>query len=280
MVIDLEWCTDLLDPPAVQHHQSVGECHRLELVVGDVDGGDAKAALQALNLAAHGDAKLGIKVGERLVEQEGGGLADNCTTHGDTLALATGKRTRLAVEVRVDLQHARSLGDTRIDIGARRVAVPQTVFQVPPHRHVRVERVVLEDHGDVALRRLAVVHDSVGNCNGAFGDRFETRHHAQQRGLPAAGRPDEDDELPVGDIETDAAHGTRAARIHLADVLDLDGRHSYFSVSTRPLTNRRCMQMTMRTGGSMAIITAAMAKCHSGSASALADSRLMPMTMV
>ena len=145
---------------------------------------------------------------------------------------------------------------------------------------MRVERVILEDHGDIAFSRLPVVHDAIGDGDRALGDRLETCHHAQQRGLSAAGRSDEDDELPVGDIETDAAHGTHAARIHLADVFDLDGRHGYFSVSTRPLTNRRCMQMTMRTGGSMAIITAAMAKCHSGSASALADSRLMPMTMV
>jgi len=36
---------DLLDAAAVQHYQPVGERHRLQLVVGDVERGRAEALL-------------------------------------------------------------------------------------------------------------------------------------------------------------------------------------------------------------------------------------------
>src|SRR4051794_39298317 len=50
----------LLQPAAVDHRDLVGQRQRLGLVVGDVDEGDAGAALQALELDAHLLAELGI----------------------------------------------------------------------------------------------------------------------------------------------------------------------------------------------------------------------------
>ena len=59
----------LLQPPAAHHRDVVGQRERLGLVVGDVDEGDAGAALQLLELGAHALAQLGVEVGQRLVEQ-------------------------------------------------------------------------------------------------------------------------------------------------------------------------------------------------------------------
>ena len=58
-----------------------------------------RLAVQAAHFGAHGDAQLGIEVGERLVEQEHLGLAHHGAGHGDALALAAGKLARLAVEI-------------------------------------------------------------------------------------------------------------------------------------------------------------------------------------
>jgi len=54
---------DLLQPAAAEHRDAVGHCHRLALVVGDIDRGGLKTLLQALDLAAHLHAQLGVKVG-------------------------------------------------------------------------------------------------------------------------------------------------------------------------------------------------------------------------
>ena len=68
---------------------------------------------------------------------------------------------------------------------------------------MRVERVRLEDHRDVAVPRREVGDVAAADLDRAFGDLLEARDHAQQRRLPAAGRPDEDDELAVVDLQRD-----------------------------------------------------------------------------
>ena len=74
------------------------------------------------------------------------------------------------------------------------------------HGHVRIERVVLEHHGDVAVLRRHVVDDVAADQDLAAGDVLEAGDHAQRRRLAAARRADQDDELVVGDVEVDAAH--------------------------------------------------------------------------
>ena len=90
--------------------------------------------------------------------------------------------------------------------------------------HVRVERVVLEHHGDVALLRRQVVDHPLADADLARGDVLEPGDHAQQRRLAAAGRADEDDELAVLDVDRDAVQDRRRAE-GLAHVADLDARH-------------------------------------------------------
>ena len=113
-LVDRERGVDLLGAAFVHHDQPVGEGHRLDLVVGDVEGGGADLALQGLDLQAHLHAELGVEVGERLVEQEGGGAADQRPAHGDALALAAGELARAAGEVGGELEH----GGGRLDAGA------------------------------------------------------------------------------------------------------------------------------------------------------------------
>ena len=69
---------------------------------------------------------------------------------------------------------------------------------------MRVERVALEHHGDVALLGPQRVDDPAVDRDLAGGDLLEAGEHAQQRRLAAAGRADEDDELAVADLDGDA----------------------------------------------------------------------------
>jgi hypothetical protein len=63
---------------------------------------------------------------------------------------------------------------------------------------VRVEGVILEDHGDVAVLGGDVVDALVADVDVAFGDFLEAGDHAEGGGFAAAGGADEDDELAVG----------------------------------------------------------------------------------
>ena len=81
-------------------HDAVGERHRFDLVVGDVDGRGLQALMQFLDLGAHGDAKLGVEIRERLVEQENLRITHDRPAHGDALTLPAGELARIAVEQR------------------------------------------------------------------------------------------------------------------------------------------------------------------------------------
>jgi hypothetical protein len=64
---------------------------------------------------------------------------------------------------------------------------------------MRVERIVLEHHRDVALFGRNHVDDTVVNADFTGGDRFQPRDHAQERRFSAAGWTDENNEFTVVD---------------------------------------------------------------------------------
>ena len=93
------------------------------------------------------------------------------------------------------------------------------------HRHVRIERVVLKHHRDVAIARAHVVHDLAADLDRPVVGVLEAGDRAQQRALAAAGRADQHGELPVGNDEIDAAHGMHAAGVALVQSADPYFRH-------------------------------------------------------
>ncbi|MCY1382613.1 hypothetical protein D9M69_706500 [compost metagenome] len=71
---------------------------------------------------------------------------------------------------------------------------------------MREERVALEHHGHAALARRQIVHGLVGDAEGAAGDVFQARDHAQQCGLAAARGADEHHELAWLDVQIHAVN--------------------------------------------------------------------------
>lgn len=89
-VIEIERRADLFHPARIHHHDPVGHGHGFHLVMGDVNSGHPEALMQALDLAAHDDAQLGVEIGERLVEQKNLRIAHDGTAHGHALPLTAG----------------------------------------------------------------------------------------------------------------------------------------------------------------------------------------------
>src|SRR5690606_40196536 len=117
----------------------------------DINGGDAEALMQRLDLAAHDHAQLGIQVGKRLVEQKHLRVAHDGAAHGYALALAAGQLARITLEQVGEVEDLGGPANTFCYLGLG----PTTVFQGEAHvggdGHVRIERVVLEHHGDVPV---------------------------------------------------------------------------------------------------------------------------------
>src|SRR5690606_27649236 len=117
--------------------------------------------------------------------------------------LPAGELLGLAVEEVLDVQDAGRLTDALVDFRPGNAAQLQGEGRVPVDAHVRIERVVLENHRDVAVLGGDVVHDPLPDRDHAAADLLQPRHHAQGGALAAAGGAYEDDELLVGDVEAD-----------------------------------------------------------------------------
>src|SRR5581483_7783831 len=202
-VVQLLRRRDLLQLALAHHRDTVAHRHRLDLVVRDVDGRHAEAPLNLLDVRAHLDTQLCVEVRQRLVHEEDRGLAHDRTAHRNALPLAAGERAGLSLEIRLEVEDPRSLGDARADLVLRDFRDLQREGDVVAHAQVWIERIALEDHRNVAALRREVVDHAVADAHDAVGDVLEARDHPQRSCLAAARRTDENHEFTVGDLEVE-----------------------------------------------------------------------------
>ena len=226
-MVDLMRRADLVDAPGVHDDDAIGQGHRFDLVVGDVNRGRRHLLMDLFDLGAHLHAQFGVEVGERLVEQKYLRVADDGAAHGDTLALAARQLLWPALEQLGDVENAGGGLHPLVDLGLREPFQAQPERHVFEHRHMRVERIVLEHHGDVPVLWRHVVDQLVADIDLARGGFLEAGDHAQGRALAAARRPDQHDELAIGDVDVDPPH-RRGLVKGLDDVAKRDLRHLAF----------------------------------------------------
>ena len=220
LLVELRRRADLLQDPGPHHRDPVAEGHRLGLVVGDVDRRRLQLRLQFRHLGPHLHAQLRVEVGERLVHQEGLRVADDRPAHRHPLALAAGEVRRPPVEVVLEVERLRRRLDLLVDLGLVHLGELEREAHVLAHGHVRVERVVLEDHRDVAVLRRLVVDLLAADRQLAGGDVLEPGDHPQRRRLAAARGADEDHELAVLDREVHLLDRFKAVREDLGDSIE------------------------------------------------------------
>ena len=225
MVVEVLRCVDLLQDAPRQHGDPVAHRHRLDLVVGHVDGGDVQRVLDLGDLGAHLHAQLGVEVRQRLVHQERLRLAHDRPAHRHPLALAARQLTGSPIEVLGELEDPGRLLDALVDLGLGHLLQLEREGDVVAHREVRVQRVRLEHHRDVAVLGLEVVDDLVADAQLTRRDRLQPGDHPQRGRLATARRADEHEELAVGHVERELVHGVEPVLVHLVDLLERDAAH-------------------------------------------------------
>jgi hypothetical protein len=131
----------------------------------------------------------------------------------DALPLSSGELAWLAIEVAVQIEDARGLVDRLVDIGFGCLAQLQSERHVVAHAHVRIQRIALEHHGDITVARRQVVDNTIADAHLAARDLLQSGDHAQRRGLAAARRADEADELAIFDVQVQVVDGECAAAV-------------------------------------------------------------------
>jgi hypothetical protein len=136
------------------------------------------------------------------------------------------------------------LVDPTLDLRLGDLAQLQPEREVLANRHVRVERVALEDHRDVAILGRDIVDDAVADAERSAGDLLEPGDHPEAGRLAAARRPDQDHELAVADLEIEVLDGLEIA-VELVDVFE---RHSRHSAASNPIRASRALAFSRRSG--------------------------------
>ena len=129
----------------------------------------------------------------------------------DALALAAGELGRRALLVAGQAHELERLGRAAAALLARDLGDLEAVLDVVADRHVREQRVVLEDRVDVA--RVGRQAGDVGAAQldrAGVGDR-EAGDQPQRRRLARAGGAEQREELALGDVEVDAVDGGEVA---------------------------------------------------------------------
>ena len=186
----------------------------------------AQVAVQPRQLDAHLHAQLGVEVGERLVEEEDIRLAHDRASDRHALPLAARKGARMAVEYFGNLQDAGGAPHLVVDFFLPGAGDAQAKGHVLEHRHMRIERIGLEHHGDAAFGRAQRVNPLAADVDAAVLEGFEPGDHAQQCRLATSRWPDENGELLLFDREVNAVDDLHVA-IALDDGLQCDIAHRW-----------------------------------------------------
>jgi hypothetical protein len=130
---------------------------------------------------------------------------------------------------------------------------------------VRVQRVVLEHHGQVAPARLHVVHDLPADADLTFLALLEPGDETKGSGLATAGRPDEDEELSLGDVDAQVPERADLPGVLLAHVGKLNISHAFHPLMppANPFMNCFCRARKMTRTGMMQIAAPAMTRFQS-----------------
>ena len=194
----------------------------------DVDRCEPEFVVQPADLLRHFLAQVGVEVGQGLVEQQHFGSHDHRAGQRHALLLPARQLGRVALRQRCQVHQLQHLVHALLGLLGRRSAHVQAEAHVLGHRHVRPDRVALENHGhapvlgrDRALRgrdRPAVDLDRPGCQLDEAGD------HPQSGRLAATRGAEQGDELALVQVQAQVVdHRDRA--VVLADALECQFGH-------------------------------------------------------
>ena len=117
-----------------------------------------------------------------------------------------------------DVEDSGSLFNTLFDFFLGGLPQLQAERHVLKNGHVRIQSVVLEHHGDIAVLRGNIIYQTVADVQLAFGNLFQAGDHTQRGRFTAAGRTNQNDEFLIRDFQSKVGYSRNSAGISFVDV--------------------------------------------------------------
>lgn len=222
-LINLTRSADLNDPPLAHHRDPVGDDHGLVLVVSDDHEGHAQRLLEVHELELGLFPQLLVEGGHGLVEQQDARPGRDGAGQGHPLPLAARQLVGATFSEALQLDQRQHLVDPVGDLGLRQALAAQAEGDVLGHAEMRKEGVGLEHHVDRPPVGRVGGDVTVAQQDAPCVRRLEARQHAHQRGLAAAGGPQQGEELTLVDREVRVAHSQGGAE-RLGDAVETHER--------------------------------------------------------
>ena len=201
LLVDLPRRGKLHDSARIHHRDAVGHRQRLLLIVRHVDERDADLAVHSLELELHLLPELEVEGSQGLVQEQDRRLVDEGPRESDPLLLSARQLVGPPAIEAAQPHLLERLPDGAPDVGGGKCLDPEPEGHVVEHGQVRKERVALEDGVDVPPVRGHAIDALPPDRHRPGGLRLEPRHDPEGRGLAAAARAEESDELAALDVE-------------------------------------------------------------------------------
>ena len=183
--------------------------------------------MQLADFRPHADPELRVQIGQRLIHQEHLLVFYDGTPQRHPLSLAAGKIFRFPVPVFLQPQDANRPVYLLLDLIGRHTHIFQAVGNVLFHRHMGIQRIILEHHGDPPVLRRRLVDLLPVDKQVASGNFLKPRHHPQGRGFSAAGRPHKGDKFLFFYIQIKTVYRIPVrSRIFLTDIFKFYKAHA------------------------------------------------------
>ena len=135
----------------MEHGHPIGHCHRLRLIMSDIDHGNTDLAVNSFDLNLHLFPQVLVERAERLIQQQNVRIEDETARERNALLLTARKFPRIPVGEFAETHEVKNFSSTRLNLAPRESSHLERKNHILPHRHVRKKGIILKDHADVPL---------------------------------------------------------------------------------------------------------------------------------
>src|SRR5215470_1443497 len=195
VVVDFVGRAELFQPPTVENGDLIAHLHRLFLIVSDEERGNAQLSQQGPDLAPQPGPRLRVERAERFVDEQQVRLVSQRARDGHALLLAAGNLRRKFVALILKSNQTQQTFDDFITLLLPPFPDAQAEADVFGDCHSWEERVILENHADVAFARAQMFNPLASKKYLARVRRLQAGDQSQSGALAAARRPQQNQAL-------------------------------------------------------------------------------------